>query len=83
MANKNTSSIEARVKKIIADKFSIENKEVTPHANFTSDLGADSLDMVELIMDFEKEFNVAIPDEQAEKIITVAEAIAYIKSKVK
>ena len=58
-------------------------KEVTPQASFTNDLGADSLDTVEIIMDFEKEFNIAIPDEQAEKINTVGEAIAYIEANVK
>ena len=76
-------SIESRVKKIIVDKLGVDEKEVTPQASFTNDLGADSLDTVELIMDFEKEFNIAIPDEQAEKINTVGEAIAYIEVNVK
>ncbi|HXP50584.1 MAG TPA: acyl carrier protein, partial [Bacteroidia bacterium] len=80
MTNKNDASIEARVKKIIVDKLGVDEKEVTPQASFTNDLGADSLDTVELIMDFEKEFNIAIPDEQAEKINTVGEAIAYIEA---
>ncbi|MGP8216160.1 MAG: acyl carrier protein [Bacteroidia bacterium] len=83
MTNKNDVSIEARVKKIIVDKLGVDEKEVTPQASFTNDLGADSLDTVELIMDFEKEFNIAIPDEQAEKINTVGEAISYIEANVK
>jgi acyl carrier protein len=83
MTNKNDASIEARVKSIIVDKLGVDEKEVTPQASFTNDLGADSLDTVELIMDFEKEFNIAIPDEQAEKINTVGEAIAYIEANVK
>lgn len=83
MTNKNDASIETRVKKIIVDKLGVDEKEVTPQASFTNDLGADSLDTVELIMDFEKEFNIAIPDEQAEKINTVGEAIAYIEANVK
>jgi acyl carrier protein len=83
MTNKNDASIEARVKSIIVDKLGVDEKEVTPQASFTNDLGADSLDTVELIMDFEKEFNIAIPDEQAEKINTVGEAISYIEANVK
>jgi len=83
MTNKNDASIEARVKSIIVDKLGVDEKEVTPQASFTNDLGADSLDTVELIMDFEKEFNIAIPDVQAEKINTVGEAIAYIEANVK
>jgi len=83
MTNKTDASIEARVKSIIVDKLGVDEKEVTPQASFTNDLGADSLDTVELIMDFEKEFNIAIPDEQAEKINTVGEAIAYIEANVK
>ncbi len=83
MTTKNDASIETRVKKIIVDKLGVDEKEVTPQASFTNDLGADSLDTVELIMDFEKEFNIAIPDEQAEKINTVGEAIAYIEANVK
>jgi acyl carrier protein len=83
MTNKNDASIEARVKSIIVDKLGVDEKEVLPQASFTNDLGADSLDTVELIMDFEKEFNIAIPDEQAEKINTVGEAIAYIEANVK
>ncbi len=73
------SDIATRVKAIIVDKLGVDEKEVTPEASFTNDLGADSLDTVELIMEFEKEFNLAIPDDQAEKISTVGEAIAYIE----
>lgn len=76
------ASIAERVTKIIVDKLSVDEGEVTPSANFIKDLGADSLDTVELIMEFEKEFDVAIPDEQAEKIQTVGDAIAFIESQV-
>jgi acyl carrier protein len=74
------SEIAARVKAIIVDKLGVEEAEVKTEAKFTEDLGADSLDTVELIMEFEKEFNITIPDEQAEKISTVGEAISYIES---
>ncbi|MFO8067125.1 MAG: acyl carrier protein [Bacteroidales bacterium] len=74
------SDITTRVKAIIVDKLGVDEKEVTPEASFTNDLGADSLDTVELIMEFEKEFNIAIPDDQAEKINTVGDAIAYIEN---
>ena len=74
------SDIATRVKAIIVDKLGVDEKEVTPEASFTNDLGADSLDTVELIMEFEKEFNIAIPDEEAEKISTVGDAINYIES---
>jgi len=74
------SEITERVKSIIADKLSVEESEVTNDASFTNDLGADSLDTVELIMEFEKEFGVTIPDDQAEKISTVGDAIAYIEN---
>ena len=77
------SDIANKVKSIIVDKLGVDEKEVTPTASFTNDLGADSLDTVELIMEFEKEFNIAIPDEQAEKIATVGDAIAYIESNAK
>lgn len=77
------SDIASKVKSIIVDKLGVDEKEVTPQASFTNDLGADSLDTVELIMEFEKEFNIAIPDDQAEKIQTVGEAITYIESNVK
>jgi acyl carrier protein len=65
------------------DKLGVEESEITNEANFTNDLGADSLDTVELIMEFEKEFNIAIPDDQAEKIGTVGQAVAYIEQNVK
>jgi acyl carrier protein len=74
------SEVASRVKAIIVDKLSVEETEVTNEASFTNDLGADSLDTVELIMEFEKEFNISIPDDQAEKIGTVGDAIAYIKA---
>jgi acyl carrier protein len=77
------SDITNKVKSIIVDKLGVDEKEVTPTASFTNDLGADSLDTVELIMEFEKEFNIAIPDEQAEKIGTVGDAIAYIEANAK
>jgi acyl carrier protein len=77
------ADIDGKVKAIIADKLGVDEKEITPQASFTNDLGADSLDTVELIMEFEKEFNIAIPDEQAEKISTVGEAIEYIKKNIK
>ena len=77
------SDITSRVKAIIADKLDVEETEVTPEASFTNDLGADSLDTVGLIMEFEKEFNIQIPDDQAEKIQTVGHAIAYIEEVIK
>jgi len=73
------SDLEARVKAIIVEKLGVDEAEVTPEATFTNDLGADSLDTVELIMELEKEFNISIPDEDAEKIATVSDAINYIK----
>jgi acyl carrier protein len=77
------SDISAKVKAIIVDKLGVDESEVTPEASFTNDLGADSLDTVELIMEFEKEFNIAIPDDQAEKIGTVGDAINYIAENAK
>ncbi|TSA26958.1 MAG: acyl carrier protein [Bacteroidetes bacterium] len=77
------SDIAAKVKAIIVDKLGVDESEVTVEASFTNDLGADSLDTVELIMEFEKEFDIAIPDDQAEKIATVGEAIAYIENNTK
>ena len=74
------SDIATRVKAIIVDKLGVDEGEITPEASFTNDLGADSLDTVELIMEFEKEFNIAIPDDQAEKIASVGEAISYIEN---
>ena len=77
------SEIESRVKAIIADKLSVEETEVKPEASFTNDLGADSLDTVELIMEFEKEFGITISDDQTEKITTVGEAIELIEGQLK
>jgi len=74
---------ESRIKAIIVDKLGVDESEVTNEASFTNDLGADSLDTVELIMEFEKEFNIAIPDDQAEKIATVGDAIKYINDNAK
>jgi acyl carrier protein len=74
------SEIAEKVKKIIIDRLGVDESEVTNEASFTNDLGADSLDTVELIMEFEKEFNTSIPDEEAEKITTVGQAIAYIEA---
>ncbi len=74
------SEVEAKVKAIIVDKLGVEEADVTPTASFTNDLGADSLDTVELIMEFEKEFGISIPDEQAEKISTVGDAITHIEA---
>ena len=74
------SEIASRVKAIIVDKLGIEESEVTEAAEFTKDLGADSLDTVELIMEFEKEFGISIPDDQAEGISSVGDAIAYIEA---
>ncbi len=73
------SEIASRVKAIIADKLGVDENEVTETANFTQDLGADSLDTVELIMEFEKEFGINIPDDQAQTIATVGDAISYIE----
>ncbi|SEF72551.1 MULTISPECIES: acyl carrier protein [Parabacteroides] len=77
------SEVSERVKAIIVDKLSVEETEVTNEASFTNDLGADSLDTVELIMEFEKEFGISIPDDQAEKITTVGDAIKYIEENAK
>ncbi|MDD3788750.1 MAG: acyl carrier protein [Petrimonas sp.] len=77
------SEVAQRVKSIIVDKLGVEESEVTDTASFTNDLGADSLDTVELIMEFEKEFNISIPDDQAEKISTVGDAIAYVEQHAK
>ena len=73
------SDIKSKVIAIIVDKLGVEESEVTAEASFTNDLGADSLDTVELIMEFEKEFNIAIPDDQAETIQTVGDAVSYIE----
>jgi acyl carrier protein len=77
------SDVAAKVKAIIVDKLGVDESEVTDEASFTNDLGADSLDTVELIMEFEKEFDLAIPDDLAEKITTVGEAISHIEEAVK
>jgi acyl carrier protein len=77
------SEVAAKVKAIIVDKLGVDESEVTPEASFTNDLGADSLDTVELIMEFEKEFNIGIPDDQAENIGTVGDAIKYIEENTK
>ena len=74
------SNIADKVKKIIIDKLGVDENEISPEASFTNDLGADSLDTVELIMEFEKEFDIAIPDEEAEKIQTVGMAVSYLES---
>ena len=74
------SEIATRVTSIITDKLGVEESQVTPEASFTNDLGADSLDTVVLIMELEKEFDLQIPDEEAEKIVTVGDAIAFIEN---
>lgn len=79
----NMSEIAQKVKQIIIEKLGVEESEVTPEASFTNDLGADSLDTVELIMEFEKEFNISIPDDQAENIGTVGQAISYLEQNAK
>ena len=75
------NNIESKVKEIIVSKLGVEDTQVTPNASFTNDLGADSLDTVELVMEFEKAFNLQIPDEDAEKIQTVGDAVSYISNK--
>jgi acyl carrier protein len=77
------SEIASRVKAIIVEKLGVEESEVTSEANFVNDLGADSLDTVELIMEFEKEFGISIPDDHSEKIGTVGDAVAYIEAHAK
>ena len=77
------ADVASKVKAIIVDKLGVDENEVTPAASFTNDLGADSLDTVELIMEFEKEFGISIPDEAAEKISTVGDAIAYVEQNAK
>ncbi|MDP4601529.1 MAG: acyl carrier protein [Schleiferiaceae bacterium] len=74
------SDIASRVKAIIVDKLGVTEAEVTNEASFTQDLGADSLDTVELIMEFEKEFDIQIPDDQAENIATVGDAVSFIEN---
>ncbi|MGH7254677.1 MAG: acyl carrier protein [Nitrospirales bacterium] len=75
-------AVEDRIKKIIAEQLGVEEDEVVPEASFVDDLGADSLDTVELVMALEEEFDIEIPDEDAEKILTVGRAIDYIKEKL-
>ena len=77
---KKLSEIATKVTSIITDKLGVEESQVVPEASFTNDLGADSLDTVELIMELEKEFDLSIPDEEAEKIVTVGDAIAFIEN---
>ena len=77
------SEVESKVKAIIVDKLGVDESEVKNEASFANDLGADSLDTVELIMEFEKEFGITIPDDKAEKISTVGDAIAYIEENTK
>ena len=76
------SEIESRVKSIIVEKFGVGESEVTSEASFTNDLGADSLDTVELIMEIEDEFGISIPDDLAEKISTVGDAIKFVEEEV-
>ncbi|MBF2014306.1 MAG: acyl carrier protein [Rivularia sp. T60_A2020_040] len=78
----NQASIFEKVKKIVAEQLGVEDEKITPNANFANDLGADSLDTVELVMALEEEFDIEIPDEAAEKITTVQEAVDYINNKV-
>ena len=83
LTQNNMSDIASKVRSIIVDKLGVDENEVTPEASFTHDLGADSLDTVELIMEFEKEFNLSIPDDQAENIQTVGQAITYLEANAK
>jgi acyl carrier protein len=78
---KSMGTVDERVKKIIGEQLGVEEDEVTPEASFVEDLGADSLDTVELVMALEEEFGIEIPDEDAEKILTVGKALDYIKEK--
>ncbi|MDE3058020.1 MAG: acyl carrier protein [Bacteroidota bacterium] len=77
------ADVAAKVKEIIVNKLGVDEGQITPEASFTNDLGADSLDTVELVMEFEKAFNLQIPDEDAEKISTVGDAIKYLQDKAK
>ena len=77
------SEIAAKIVAIVVDKLGVEESQVTPEASFTGDLGADSLDTIELIMEIEKEFGISIPDDQAEKIGTVGDAVSYIEEHAK
>ena len=75
------ADVAAKVKEIIVNKLGVDEAQITPEASFTNDLGADSLDTVELVMEFEKAFNLQIPDEDAEKISTVGDAVRYLSGK--
>ena len=75
-------AVEEKIKKIIAEQLGVEEEDITPDSSFVEDLGADSLDTVELVMAFEEEFGIEIPDEDAEKILTVQNVVDYIKEKV-
>jgi acyl carrier protein len=75
------ADVASKVKEIIVSKLGVDEGQITPEASFTNDLGADSLDTVELVMEFEKAFNIQIPDEDAEKISTVGDVITYLKGK--
>ena len=83
LKTKTMATIIEKVQEIIAEKLSVDASDVTAEKSFTNDLGADSLDTVELIMEFEKEFGISIPDDQAEKITTVGDAVKYIEDNVK
>lgn len=76
-----SQDVQSKVRAIIVDKLGVDESEVVAEANFTNDLGADSLDTVELIMEFEKEFDISIPDEDAENIATVGDAVKYLEEK--
>jgi acyl carrier protein len=81
--NPMSADIFAKVQEVVADKLDVDASKITPEASFTNDLGADSLDVVELVMALEEEFEVEIPDEEAEKLQTVQSVVDYIKTKVK
>jgi acyl carrier protein len=76
------ADVDAKVREIIVNKLGVDEGQITPQASFTNDLGADSLDTVELVMEFEKAFNIQIPDEDAEKIATVGDAVKYLQAKL-
>lgn len=75
------SNVESKVNAIIVEKLGVDEGDITPEASFMNDLGADSLDLVELVMEFEKQFGVTIPDEDTEKITTVGDAVSYLTAK--
>ncbi len=77
------AEVDAKVKKIISEQLGVAEADVKPESSFVNDLGADSLDTVELIMEFEKEFGLSIPDEAAEKITTVGDAVTYLEANAK